>query len=56
MTSLTQQFVDVDDATLEVFRGGTGPPIICCQHPHCHQIPIACAAPSIQIIRLILKP
>jgi pimeloyl-ACP methyl ester carboxylesterase len=34
MNSLNQQFVDVDDATLEIFRGGTGSPIVCCQHPH----------------------
>jgi proline iminopeptidase len=34
LSSLIQQLVDVDGAQLEVFRGGTGHPIICCQHPH----------------------
>lgn len=34
MSSLKQQFVDVEGATLEILRGGTGQPIICCQHPH----------------------
>ncbi len=34
MNSLKQQLVDVDGATLEIFRGGAGHPIICCQHPH----------------------
>lgn len=34
MSSLMQQLVDVDGATLEVFRGGAGHPIVCGQHPH----------------------
>lgn len=29
-----QQLIDVDGANLEVFRGGAGHPIVCCQHPH----------------------
>ncbi len=34
MNSLAQQFIEVNGATLETFRGGLGHPIICCQHPH----------------------
>ena len=34
MKSLKQQLVDVDGSTLEIFRGGAGHPLICCQHPH----------------------
>lgn len=34
MNSPAQHFVDVNGATLETFRGGTGYPSICCQHPH----------------------
>jgi pimeloyl-ACP methyl ester carboxylesterase len=34
LNSVTQQFVDVEGARLEIFRGGEGHPIVCCQHPH----------------------
>ena len=34
MSSLETQLIDVNGATLETLRGGTGHPIICCQHPH----------------------
>jgi len=34
MSSLKQQFADVEGAKLEILRGGTGHPIVCCQHPH----------------------
>jgi proline iminopeptidase len=34
MNSLMQQLVDVDGVALEIFRGGSRHPIICCQHPH----------------------
>jgi proline iminopeptidase len=34
MQSLNEQLIDVNDAMLEVFRGGAGYPAICCQHPH----------------------
>jgi len=34
MTSLTRKFIEVDGATLEIFRGGTGRPLVCCSHPH----------------------
>ena len=34
MQSLTEQLLDVNGTTLEVYRGGAGHPAICCQHPH----------------------
>jgi len=34
MSSLEHQFVDLDNAYLEIFRGSLGDPIVCCQHPH----------------------
>jgi pimeloyl-ACP methyl ester carboxylesterase len=30
---LEQQMIDVDGATLEVFFGGSGDPLVCCSHP-----------------------
>jgi proline iminopeptidase len=34
LSGLMQQFVEVDGARLEIFRGGAGRPVVCCSHPH----------------------
>jgi proline iminopeptidase len=34
VNSLKQELIDVEGATLEIYRGSDKYPIICCQHPH----------------------